>query len=233
MLKNTVLSLVLASSMSVNAFADATKSNIPEISFSKLKQQAASIKKQSSSKMSEQQLTDFTQQLEIMKSVNLTTERDFIPALDANLQRWAKEDINVLKDAVDYIKIALKSRQSQYDNLLLAAKQLKAPKEIQEQFHELKRLTADTQEKVKEFNTRIHAIEEANFLMVEASKIIEINDFWIPALSGNKHNALILKTASIEHDDYEKLTEVEDQLIVSLSPFIKKSEFYSSVSLAS
>ncbi len=233
MLKNTVLSLVLASSMSVNAFADSVKSNIPEISFSKLKQQAASIKKQPSSKMTDQQIADFTKQLEVMKSINLTTERDFIPALDANLQRWAKEDVNTLKGAVNYMKTALKSRQSQYDNLALVAKQLKAPKEIQEQFQELKRLTVDTQEKIKEFNARIHAIEEANTLVAEASKIIEIDDFWIPALAGNKNNALIVKTSAIGENDYDKLTEVEDQLVASLSSTIKKSEYYSSISLAS
>lgn len=233
MLKNSVLSLLLASSMSVNAFADIAKSYMPEISFTKLKQQSASLKKQSSSKMTEQQLADFTKQLDVMKTVNLSTETDFIPALDANLQRWAKEDIGILKYAVDYIKTALKSRQSQYDNLALAAKQLKAPKEIVEQIQELKKMTADTQEKVKEFNTRIHAIEEANTLVAEASKIIEIDDFWIPALVGNKHNALIVKTSAIQQNDFEKLTEVEDQLSASLSSLIKKSEFYSSISLAS
>jgi hypothetical protein len=233
MIKNTVLSLVLASSMSVSAFADSVKSNIPEISFSKLKQQSASIKKQSSSKMTDQQLSDFTKQLDVMKRVNLTTETDFIPALDANLQRWAKEDIAVLKYAVDYIKTALKSRQSQYDNLALVAKQLKAPKEIVEQIQELKKMTADTQEKVKEFNARIHAIEEANILVSEASKIIKIDDFWIPALAGNKNNALIVKTSAIAENDFDKLAEVEDQLIVSLSSTIKKSEYYSSISLAS
>lgn len=233
MIKNTVLTLVLASGMSVNAFADIAKSYMPEISFSKLKQQSASLKKQSSSKMTEQQLADFTKQLEVMKTVNLTTETDFIPALDANLQRWAKEDIGVLKYAVDYIKTALKSRQSQYDNLALAAKQMKAPKEIVEQIQELKKMTADTQEKVKEFNARIHAIEEANVLIFEASKIITIDDFWIPALTGNKNNALIVKTSSITENDFDKLTEIENQLIVSLSSTIKKSEYYSSISLAS
>lgn len=233
MIKNTVLSLVIASSMSVNAFADIAKSYMPEISFSKLKQQSASLKKQSSSKMTEQQLSDFTTQLDVMKTVNLTTETDFIPALDANLQRWAKEDIGVLKYAVDYIKTALKSRQSQYDNLALAAKQLKAPKEIVEQIQELKKMTADTQEKVKEFNARIHAIEEANILVSEASKIIMIDDFWIPALVGNKNNALIVRTSAIGENDFDKLTEIEDQLMVSLSSSIKKSEYYSSISLAS
>jgi len=233
MLKNTVLSLVLASSMSVNVFADIAKSYMPEISFSKLKQQSASIKKQASSKMTDQQLAVLINTLSVMKSVNEATENDFIPALDANLQRWAKEDSGVLKYAVDYIKTALKSRQSQYDNLALTAKQLKAPKEILEQIQELKKMTADTQEKVKEFNARIHAIEEANALVAEASKIIKIDDFWIPALTGNKNNALIVKTSAIGENDFDKLTEVEDQLIVSLSSTIKKSEYYSSISLAS
>lgn len=233
MIKNTVLSLVLASSMSVSAFADIAKSYMPEISFSKLKQQSASLKKQSSSKMTEQQLSVLLNTLSIMKSVNVATENDFIPALDANLQRWAKEDIGVLKHAVDYIKTALRSRQSQYDNLALTAKQLKAPKEIVEQIQELKKMTADTQEKVKEFNARIHAIEEAKILVSEASKIIKIDDFWIPALAGNKNNALIVKTSAIGANDFDKLTEVEDQMIVSLSSIIKKSEYYSSISLAS
>jgi hypothetical protein len=168
-----------------------------------------------------------------MKTVNLTTETDFIPALDANLQRWAKEDAIVLKHALNYIKIALKSRQSQYDNLALAAKQQKAPKEIVEQIQELKKMTAATQEKVKEFNARMHAIEEANILVTAASEIIAIDDFWIPALVGNKNNALIIKTSAIGENDFDKLSEVEDQLIVSLSSTIKKSEYYSSISLAS
>jgi hypothetical protein len=233
MVKSAVLSLVFASTMTVDTFAELAKSYMPEISFSKLKQQSASLKKQPPSKMTEQQLSDFTKQLEIMKTVNLATETDFIPALDANLQRWAKEDIDVLRYALGYIKTALKSRQSQYDNLTLVAKQLKAPREIVEQIYELKKMTTDTQEKVKEFNSRIQAIEEANTLVAEASKIIKIDDFWIPALVGNKNNALIVKTSAISEDDFDKLTEVEDQLIVSLSSTIKKSEYYSSISLAS
>lgn len=233
MIKNTVLSLVLASSMSVSAFAATVKTNIPETSFSQLKQQAAKIKKNDSAKMTDQQVNEFRNTLEIMKSVNLSTEKEFIPALDANLQRWAKEDIVVLKNALTYIKIALKSRQSQYDNLTSIAKNGKAPKEINERLYELKQLTNESQEKITEFTSRVKAIEEANLFIADASKIVDIEDFWIPALAGDKNNILILKTTSIEQDNFAKLAATEEKLTTALASLIKKSEYYSSVSLVS
>ena len=75
---------------------------------------------------------------------------------------------------------------------------------------------------------------ELDFIFNKFSNfIIMIDDFWIPALVGNKNNALIVRTSAIGENDFDKLTEIEDQLMVSLSSSIKKSEYYSSISLAS
>lgn len=229
----SLLTLATAGTISISAFEAKVKSYLPQVSMNQLKRDKSNIAK--TKKLTEAQLSVFREELSVMADVNVHTQNVFLPALEANFQRWAKEDVQSLRDSIIWIQKALTARLKQYDVLATLFKKSKAPSQILEQLNILTTNSLLSQSQVKSLKLKIVVIEEAINLFEESQKIeqeIILEDFWVPAISTVEKNILIVTEKSIQNSqDYDKINAIEQNLQKELLVQVSKSTYFSTIVL--
>ena len=228
-----LLTLVAASTISIADFETKVKSYLPQISMNQLKHDKKNATK--STNLTEEQLKVFDTELSVMAEVNAHTQDVFLPALEANFQRWAKEDIHSLKNAIVWIQKALESRLKQYDVLATLFKKSKAPSSIVKQVEQLKTDSKRSQEHVRALKSKLAVMEEALTLFKESQNTEQgrtLEDFWIPAISTEEKNVLIVSEKRIQSShDYDSVNAMEVGLQNALMQPLKRSVYFSSIVL--
>ena len=228
-----LLTLAMASTISISAFEQKVKSYLPQISMNQLKSDKKKIA--ATKQLTEEQIAVFKRELSVMADVNAHTQNVFLPALEANFQRWAKEDLQSLKDSIVWIQKALATRLKQYEVLTGIFKKSKAPSEILKQVEILTVKSKESQEQVKSLKRKIAVMQEAMELFEESRKIkqdIIFEDFWVPGISTEEKNILIVTEKSIQNSrEYDLLNKMEQNLQKEFAVRISKSTYFSSIVL--
>jgi len=228
-----LLTLATASTISISDFESKVKSYLPQISMNQLKRDKSNISK--TKKMTDAQLNVFKEELSVMKEVNLHTQSVFLPALEANFQRWAKEDLESLRDSIIWVQKALTTRIKQYEVLATLFKKSKVPSQILDQVNTLKTSSLSSQSQVKLLKLKIVVMQEAISLFKDSQKIeqeIIFEDFWVPQITTEEKNILLITEKSIQNSqDYEKINKIEQNLQKQLLVKISKSIHFSNIVL--
>jgi len=228
-----LLTIALASTISISEYEEKVKSALPEISMNKLKHDQKRIS--SVGVMTTAQLEIFEKELAVMKTVNDHTKDVFIPALQANLQRWSKEDIDAVRQSIAWIQTALTTRLKQYDVLSKMVKKAKAPSVVLAQLQALINDSKNSKQAIHVIKSETNVLEEA-LALFNASQKVDANmvpeDFWLPTISIEEKNVLIVTNQMIqESNDYEALNLFETKLQHSLSLQLSRTKHFSEIAL--
>jgi hypothetical protein len=228
-----LLTLAMASTLSIADFEQTVKNSFPQISMNQLK--ADKKNNAQTKKLTQEKIALLKQELSVMAEVNSHTKDVFIPALETNFQRWAKEDLVSLKNAIVWMQKALTVRLKQYEVLSSLFKKGSMSPELLQQVETLKKNSRLSQKQIKTLKTKIFVMEEALQLFEASRKIdqhIKFEDFWVPAISVEEKNILIITEKSIqESQDYDTLNVLEETVQKELATTIAQSKYFSSVVL--
>jgi hypothetical protein len=228
-----LLTLAMASTLSIADFEQTVKNSFPQISMNQLK--ADKKNNAQTKKLTQEKIALLKQELSVMAEVNSHTKDVFIPALETNFQRWAKEDLVSLKNAIVWMQKALTVRLKQYEVLSSLFKKGSMSPELLQQVETLKKNSRLSQKQIKSLKTKIFVMEEAQQLFEASRKVdqyIKFEDFWVPAISVEEKNILIITEKSIqESQDYDTLNVLEETVQKELATTIAQSKYFSSVVL--
>jgi hypothetical protein len=228
-----LLTLAMASTLSIADFEQTVKNSFPQISMNQLK--ADKKNNAQTKKLTQEKIALLKQELSVMAEVNSHTKDVFIPALETNFQRWAKEDLVSLKNAIVWMQKALTVRLKQYEVLSSLFKKGSMSPELLQQVETLKKNSRLSQKQIKTLKTKIFVMEEALQLFEASRKIdqhIKFEDFWVPAISVEEKNILIITEKSIqESQNYDTLNVLEETVQKELATTIAQSKYFSSVVL--
>lgn len=208
MLKNSLLSLALAGTLSASQFTEKVKDFFPQNSAQELNVQKKQINAHKLA-MTSEMIEEHKKHLDVMMGVNERTFTDFIPTAQTSLQRWSKEDIESTSMALELMLGYLDIRLKQYSNMKLIYKKANAPKELVDQIALMDKMSREAKKQINEMIKESKIISSINEYL---SKIDDVNiiDFWIPVIE-EKSNIMV-KVAGIDENDFDKIDELESRL---------------------
>ena len=226
-----LLTLAMASSLSASDFETKTKSALPEISMNKLKKDMKMMAQVKT--LTIEQAATFNNELEVMAKVNEHTKNIFLPALEANLQRWMKEDVESVKHSLTWIQIAITTRTKQYDVLQKLFKKAKAPSSLLSKLDLLTESSLENKVIVRNIKMKVEVLKEAKTLFSRNKNVladIELDDYWLPVVSLESENSMIVTNNTIQTcKDFEWLDDVEQRLQSALSEELLKTKHITSI----
>lgn len=210
MLKQSLMSLALAGTLSASQFLSEIKEFVPQTSAQEFNQQKIAIQKSHKTTiLNDEQLANLRENIDIMMSVNTRTFTDFLPTAEVGLQSWAKEDLASTLLAFDTITTFIDMRLKQYSNMNLMLKNTNAPKELLKDISTMDRMSREAKKEVNRLQKNAQIISS---IKDELAKIqsVKIEDFWLPTIG--EENNILVKIAGIKEDDFNKIDEIENQL---------------------
>jgi len=219
MLKESMLSLALAGTLTASQFLSHTKEFAPQESAQRLNKEAKLIKQSKTRALSVEQIENITSSVSIMMGVNKRTYSDFLPTLEASFQRWAIEDKESLSQALEIMPEFLNTRMKQYENIKKALKGTNAPKELLDDIAKMEKLSREAKKILAQHKKNLDiftSIEES----LMSVKDVEVMSFWLPEIA--EKNAVLVKVSGIKEDDFEAMDKASDILNKSvISPYIE------------
>lgn len=209
--KNSIVAMAAAGTLSLSAFAAIIKdeSYKPINSTVQTRQKAQHI-------FSDEKIEYIKNAISAMEQVNINTHTIYIPAMEASLQRWVKEeDIKILYQVFDWIENRLNERLRQYKNIKKMLKNTNANYLLNE-IGILEKMTRLAKQKYTELKKNAQVIEDAkNFVSyVNKNKIADIKEFWIPYVKEND-NVLIVNISYETEEEHLKMEKILNETINS------------------
>lgn len=209
--KNSIVAMAAAGTLSLSAFAAIIKdeSYKPINSTVQTRQKAQHI-------FSDEKIEYIKNAISVMEQVNINTHTIYIPAMEASLQRWVKEeDIKILYQVFDWIENRLNERLRQYKNIKKMLKNTNANYLLNE-IGILEKMTRLAKQKYTELKKNAQVIEDAkNFVSyVNKNKIADIKEFWIPYVKEND-NVLIVNISYETEEEHLKMEKILNETINS------------------
>jgi len=209
MLKQSLLSLAVAGTLSASQFLHEVKEFIPQETKQSLnKNHKTILQHNTQNSMNKEQVQNLQEQLDVMMNINKKTFTDFLSVAEICLQKWVKEDkepvVNAMNSMTDFLDIRLK----QYKNIRTLYKK-QAPQEIMDTLSELEQLSKEAKSVVQNFKNEIEIIVSIQNEL-KNNEIIE--DFWVPIVQIKDKNIVMVKLKNIDENDFDKIDRVEEEL---------------------
>jgi len=212
--KNSLLSLALAGSLSITEFTESAKDFFPNTSLQELNKEKKAIKeKKNFLKLSDEQLIEHKDQLDVMLSVNKRTFEDFFPTLDVSLQKWVKEDISTVNEVLIHFDKAFDIRLKQYENLKNIYKNSNVPEEMFSQINNMVMMTKEAKRKIKELKSQVIILVEVKktFEDLNSYEKFDLNDYWLSSIE-KENNILMVDIKNIDKNDFARIAKIEEEL---------------------
>ncbi|MEA3523147.1 MAG: hypothetical protein U9R50_09225 [Campylobacterota bacterium] len=213
-IKNSMLSLALAGTLTASQFSENAKDYFPNKTLQELNTEKQNIKKSKKHiYLDSEKIQNLEKQLDIMLGVNNRTFEDLFPALEISLQQWIKDDRENVYSALKFLDDAFDVRMKQYSNLKDIYKNSNVSSVHMDKIKEMVSLTAQAKKKVKELENQVKILLEAEKVFIEMNSKVQfqLSDYWLPSIL-EKDNALLITINDLKNDDFDSLNQLEDEL---------------------
>lgn len=209
--KDSIVAMAVAGTLSIHAFATSIKDDYykPIDSILQARQKAQFT-------LSDEKIEHIKNAISLMEQVNINTHSIYIPAMEASLQRWVKEDDSkVLYEVFSLIKDMLNECLRQYKNIKEILKNTNASYLLKD-VDDLEKMTRLAKHKYAELEKNAQVIEEAkNFVSyINKNRIADIKEFWIPYIKEND-NVLIVNASYESEEERLQVEETLNKALVS------------------
>lgn len=220
MIKNSLLSLALAGTLSATQFLSDIKDFTPNNDAQSLNKQSKMIRSKNDKSLSKKQIENIQASIDIMFGVNERTFTDFLPTLEISLQKWAKEEEETLLAAMDWMENSLNTRLKQYSNMKSMLKSSNPPVELLENIATIDKMSREAKRTILTYKKYIKIIVSIKNELSEVDNII-VDDFWLPVIE-EKENSVMVKLSGIDEEDFDRIDEIEHGLNIAInSEYIK------------